>query len=188
MIFSETEKSTFARQWESSVFLQIAVMSGCLEDSCFHIQSVVISRVVWPLENSTVYLWEDEILKKQIIPCCCCLVVLVVKNLPASVGDIRDVDSIPGLGRSPVEGNSNPLQYSYLENPKDRKAWRATVHRVAKSQPQPKQLRGHTCCCSIPQSCLNLCDPTACSMPAIPVLYYLLEFAQIHVHWGSDAI
>ena len=54
----------------------------------------------------------------------------MVKNLPASVGDIRDVDSIPGLGRSPVEGNSNPLQYSCLENPKDRKAWRATVHRV----------------------------------------------------------
>ena len=44
-------------------------------------------------------------------------VVLVVKNLPANAGDIRDVGLIPGLGRSPGEGNGNPLQYSCLENP-----------------------------------------------------------------------
>ena len=43
-------------------------------------------------------------------------VVLVVKNPPANVGDIRDAGSIPGLGRSPGEGNGNPLQYSCLEN------------------------------------------------------------------------
>ena len=42
---------------------------------------------------------------------------LVVKNLPANAGDIRDTGSVPGLGRSPGEGNSNPLQYSCLENP-----------------------------------------------------------------------
>ena len=60
-------------------------------------------------------------------------VALVVKNLPASAGDIRDSGSIPGLGRSPGEGNGNPLQYSCLENPMDREAWQATVHRVAKS-------------------------------------------------------
>ena len=47
-----------------------------------------------------------------------------------------DLSSIPGLGRSPGEGNGNPLQYSCLENPKDRGAWRATVHRVTKSQTQ----------------------------------------------------
>ena len=41
---------------------------------------------------------------------------------------------IPGLGRSPGEGNGNPLQYSCLENPMDREAWPATVHGVAKSQ------------------------------------------------------
>ena len=41
---------------------------------------------------------------------------LVVKNLPANARDIRDADSIPGLGPSPGEGNGNPLQYSYLEN------------------------------------------------------------------------
>ena len=44
-------------------------------------------------------------------------VVLVVKNLTANVGDIRDAGSIPGLGRSPGEGDGNPLQYSFLENP-----------------------------------------------------------------------
>ena len=54
----------------------------------------------------------------------------VVKNPPASAGDIRDVDFIPGLGRSPGEGNGKPLQYSCLEHPIDRGAWRATVHRV----------------------------------------------------------
>ena len=60
-------------------------------------------------------------------------VALVVKNPPANAGDLRDEDSIPGLGRSPGEGNSNPLQYSCLENPMDRGAWGAPVHRVAKS-------------------------------------------------------
>ena len=61
-------------------------------------------------------------------------VVLVVKNLPANAGDERDVGLIPGLGRSPGVGNGNPLQYSYLENPMDRRAWWATVHRVEKSR------------------------------------------------------
>ena len=56
----------------------------------------------------------------------------VVKNLPANAGD---VSSVPGLGRSPGEGNGNPLQYSCLGNPLDRAAWQATVHRVANSQP-----------------------------------------------------
>ena len=51
-------------------------------------------------------------------------VVLVVKNLPADEGDTRDASSIPGSGRSPREGNGNPLQYSCLENPMDRGAWR----------------------------------------------------------------
>ena len=49
--------------------------------------------------------------------------VLVVKNLPADVGDIRDEGSIPGLGRSPGEGNDNTLKYSCLENSMDRRAW-----------------------------------------------------------------
>ena len=60
----------------------------------------------------------------------------VVKNLPANAGDIGDVGSIPGLGRSLVGGNGNSLQYSCLGNPMDREAWRATVPRVANSQTQ----------------------------------------------------
>ena len=61
-------------------------------------------------------------------------VVLGVKTLPANAGDIRDVGWIPGLGRFPGGGHGNPLQYSCLENPMDRGAWQAIVHRVAKSQ------------------------------------------------------
>ena len=58
---------------------------------------------------------------------------LVVKNLPVCAGDVRDVGSIPGLGRSPGEGNDYPLQYSCLESPMDRGAWQAPVHGVGKS-------------------------------------------------------
>ena len=47
----------------------------------------------------------------------------MVKNLTANAGDLRDVGLIPGLGRSPGEGNGNLLQYSSLENPMDRRAW-----------------------------------------------------------------
>ena len=59
--------------------------------------------------------------------------VLVVKNLPATAGDVRDLGFIPGSGRSPGGGHGNPLQYSCLENPTDRKAWQAMVHGVAAS-------------------------------------------------------
>ena len=58
----------------------------------------------------------------------------VVKNPPPNAGDKRDAGSIPGSGRSPGGGNSNPLQYYCLENPMDRGAWRATVHGNVKSQ------------------------------------------------------
>ena len=64
---------------------------------------------------------------------------LVVKNSPANAGDLRDPCSIPGSGRFPREGLSNPLQYSCLENPLDRGAWWATVH-DSQSQTQLKQL------------------------------------------------
>ena len=56
----------------------------------------------------------------------------MVKNLPANAGDKRDTGSIPGLGRFSGEGHGNLLQYSCLENPMDRGAWRVTDHRVAK--------------------------------------------------------
>ena len=54
----------------------------------------------------------------------------MVKNLPASAGDVRDMGLIPGWGRSPGGGNGNTLQYSHLENSMDRGAWRAMVHGV----------------------------------------------------------
>ena len=62
--------------------------------------------------------------------------MLVVKNLPANTGNIRDMGSIPESGRSPGEGNGNPLQYSCLENSMDRGAWQAMVHGVTKSWKQ----------------------------------------------------
>ena len=66
-------------------------------------------------------------------------VALVVKNLPADAGDVRDVNSIPGSGRPLLEErHGNPLQYSCLENSLDGGAWRATVHRAAKSWTRPK--------------------------------------------------
>ena len=65
---------------------------------------------------------------------------LAVKNLPAKAGDTRDVGSIPGLRRSPGEGNGNPLQYACLENLMDGGPWWATVHGVTKSWTQLKQL------------------------------------------------
>ena len=65
---------------------------------------------------------------------------LAVKNPPVNAGDIRDKGSITELGRSPGEGNGNPLQYSCLENPMDRGAWRAMLHLVTKRQTQLKRL------------------------------------------------
>ena len=58
----------------------------------------------------------------------------MVKNPPASAGDVRDVGLIPGSGRSHGGGHSNPLQYSCLENLMDRGAWRPIVNGVTKSQ------------------------------------------------------
>ena len=53
---------------------------------------------------------------------------LVVKNLPAKAGDLRDVSLISGFGRASGEGHGCPLQYSYLENSIDRKAWKTIDH------------------------------------------------------------
>ena len=60
-----------------------------------------------------------------------------VKRPPADAGDIRDPGSISGLGRPSGEGRGNPLQYSCLGNPMDKRTWRATVHRLTKSQTRP---------------------------------------------------
>ena len=69
----------------------------------------------------------------------------MVKNLPANAGDVRDAGSIPGLGRSPGGGHGNPLQYTYLENPMDREAWQAAVHRVTQSRTRLKRLSMQAC-------------------------------------------
>ena len=65
--------------------------------------------------------------------------MLVVKNLPANVGDMRDLGSILESGRTRGVGNGDLLQYSCLENPMDRGVWWATVHSVTKSQTRLKQ-------------------------------------------------
>ena len=87
------------------------------------VDSLVISQAQWPtskakypvLHFSARHPTEDIALE------------LVVKNLPASTGDIRDAGLIPWSGRSSGGGNGNPLQYCCLENPKDRGAWQATA-------------------------------------------------------------
>ena len=66
------------------------------------------------------------------------------KESACNAGPARHSGSILGLGRSPGEGNGNPLQYSCLENPMDRGAWRATVHGVTKSWTQLKRLSTHS--------------------------------------------
>ena len=91
----------------------------------------------------------------------------VVKNLPVSEGDLRDMGSIPGSGRSPGGRHGNPLQCSCLENPMDRGAWQATVRGVTKSQAQLKQqlvctyawsCEEQTCKCA---KCLRKCQGNA---------------------------
>ena len=68
---------------------------------------------------------------------------LAVKNPPPNSGEVRDAGLIPGSGRSPGGGHGNPLQYSCLENPKDRGTWQITVHRAAKSETLLKRLSMH---------------------------------------------
>ena len=67
------------------------------------------------------------------------------KESTCSAGDAEGVGLIPGPGRAPGERHGNPLQYSCLDHPRDRGAWWATVHGVAKSQTQLKQLSMHAC-------------------------------------------
>ena len=91
--------------------------------------------------------------------------VLVVKNLPAHAGDIRDMGLIHGLGRSTRGGNGNPLQNSCLKNPTDRGARWATVHIV--------QLLSRV---------QLFVTPPDCRTPGSSVLHHRLELAQTHVH------
>ena len=72
-----------------------------------------------------------------------------VKNSPANAGDVGDAGSIPDLGRSPGEGNGNPLQYSCLRNPMDRGAWWAIVHGITKESDTTKHSRSYYSTCSL---------------------------------------
>ena len=91
-------------------------MASRTEASFMHL----VERVSYKLLHVGCYCWWNGASQ----------VVLVVKNPPATPGDIRDISLVPRLGRS----HGNPLQYSYLENAMDRGVWEATVHRVSKSQ------------------------------------------------------
>ena len=71
----------------------------------------------------------------------------MLKNPPANRGDVRDVGSVPGSGRSPGGGHGNLLQYVYLESPMDRGPWQATVHGVANSR--ASDLSTHTCIATV---------------------------------------
>ena len=126
-------------------------------------------------------------------------VMLVVKNLPANAGDIRDVGLIPGWGRSPGGRNGNPLQYSCLENA-------CYTPWGCKESEEVKQLSMHAICfvldrivqfqvtgvlsnkldgkfcCSVFRQCPTLCYSMDCSTPGFPVFHLLPELAQTHVH------
>ena len=76
----------------------------------------------WGLKEADMTEWTNTLGAAQ--------VTLTVKNLPSSARNVRDTVLIPGLGRSPGEGNGNPLQYSCLENPMDRGAWCLSLQTV----------------------------------------------------------
>ena len=90
--------------------------------------------IFWPERLLCGYLLANNSMNKVYFYCTLLQVlrdsqmVLAVKNLFANAGDLRDMGLIPGSGRSSGEGNGNPLQYSCLENPMDRRVWRVTVH------------------------------------------------------------
>ena len=114
---------------------------GQLQNSCFsprHFSQIQICLLKWILElrGQNRFTTDYRTLRASQL-------ALVVKNPPANVGDIRDVGSIPGSGRSPGRRHGNPHQYSRLQNPMDRGAWQATVHRVAKSQTWLKWFSTH---------------------------------------------
>ena len=102
--------------------------------SSFSLQFILVSLFSWRLCGAllTSVLSPENFFRSTVTPW--------IKSLPANAGDIRDVGLIPGSGRSPGGGNGNSLQYSCLENPMDRGAWRATVHGITKSQTRLKQL------------------------------------------------
>ena len=89
------------------------------------VPTVLLSRVWWD--------WKEN-LALGFVQLSCLRTLLQGSEVKASACSVGDLGSIPGSGRSPGEGNGNPLQYSCLENPMDRGIWWATVHGVTKSR------------------------------------------------------
>ena len=117
----------------------------------------------------------------------------VVKNPSANAEDAWDAGSIPGLARSPGEGNGNPLQYSCLGNTMDRGAWQATVHGVANESDLTWWLSNNNVLffSSVHFSHSVMSDslqPYDHSTPGLPVHHQLPESTQTHVHRIGDAI
>ena len=107
---------------ESLKYVSLKYVSVLCSTSCLEWEALIIGGfAIWPTASFTSGASQ---------------VALVVKNLPASAGDIRGKGLIPGLGRSLRGGHGNPLQHSCLENRMDRRAWQATFHKVAKSRTQ----------------------------------------------------
>ena len=108
-------------KWKKIIIIIIfSHSSGDYKSKIKVLVGLASSEVPLPgLQMFTLLLWPSQ-------------VVLMVKNSPASAGDIRGLSSIPVLKRFPGGGHGNPLQYSSLENPMDRRAWWASIHGVAK--------------------------------------------------------
>ena len=90
---------------------------------------------------------DDCVIMDYLLKICSILlsqVALVVNNLPANAGDIKDKGLIPGLRKSPGGGPGNPLQYSCLENPMDRGVWQVAVHVVIESDRTETTYHTHT--------------------------------------------
>jgi len=110
------------------------------------------------------------------------------KESAFNAGDIRRLRFDPWIVKIPWGKHGNPLQYSCLENPMDRGAWQAIVHRVTKSRTWLKWFSSSTYqFSSFTQSCPTLCDPMDWGTPGFPV-HQLPEFTQTHVHRINDAI
>ena len=116
-------------------------ITDSIDISLSKLQKMVMDRETWDdAVQGVAKSKTTEILNKNQMQSWASQVVLVVKNLSANAGDTRDVGSIPALGRYLERRYGNPLQYSCLENPMDRRAWRATVYRLANNWAWLKQL------------------------------------------------
>ena len=98
---------------------------------------------------------------------------LVIKNPPANAEDIRDLSLIPGLGRSPGEGNGNSLQYSCLEKSMDRGAWWAIVHGGHKEPDTTEQLTLSLSFMVV--KCLDPWSSVTCAQKTLPSLQSMLR-------------